>query len=539
MRALKTKLTTAVATACLSLAAQAGAPCSDTLVVAAKPGAKQPWPADAAYSNIVIQQPSPNGKAVFIAGAPVELHCKVVTNGSLTLFAPAGVLISENGDLQVAGALELRAGEGKKSATGSIVNAGRVLAGKSVALVGAEIVNAGTALVGANGTLELTANRVTLASTSSLAVEASANPKSGIVISSQADVVLAGQVLAPGGSLVVFTDGDLTQSAPIGVGLLSAQAAGDIALPDLHNKIYVLAASKAGGELVVASQEMLIASAIQANQVLIASAGALHVDKTSDIRASSPGDALVLSAKGNLLVDSKAKMAANQGRRVFFTANWTDTTLPPAAGAHRYGCVLEDCPGLTTTKDDVIGYAAQPTLTVRPVPFSRQYRYPNPAEANRVSTEGAVNGDEDSLALLDRVGKGKCTPGQDDTCWYVRNLAITGNPDVKAPVGTYTRTIAPTLSSTLGYKIVYEPGTAEVTPRKLSVVADSLTIDQGAPLPKFTYKTTGLLEADKVKGGLSTDADTSQSGVYSISLGTFSVPAHYEIDFTPGTLTVR
>ena len=95
------------------------------------------------------------------------------------------------------------------------------------------------------------------------------------------------------------------------------------------------------------------------------------------------------------------------------------------------------------------------------------------------------------------------------------------------------------------YAISYDAGMLEIDPAKLSIAADAKTISVlGSYLP-LTYTVSGLVAGDSagnvVTGELSTNADISTAGTYTIEQGSLSVlSSNYELEtFTAGQLTVE
>ena len=81
-----------------------------------------------------------------------------------------------------------------------------------------------------------------------------------------------------------------------------------------------------------------------------------------------------------------------------------------------------------------------------------------------------------------------------------------------------------------------------MTPRPISVVADSLARIYGEANPALTYRITGgaLPNGDSLTGALATSATVASGvGSYAITIGTLTAPANYAVDFTAGTLTIN
>lgn len=85
-------------------------------------------------------------------------------------------------------------------------------------------------------------------------------------------------------------------------------------------------------------------------------------------------------------------------------------------------------------------------------------------------------------------------------------------------------------------------GTLTVTPRNITVTADSQSRTYGDANPALTWwvGSLGLVNGDTLSGALATTAGTTTSvGAYAITQGTLAASANYDLtSFTPGTLTV-
>jgi len=88
-----------------------------------------------------------------------------------------------------------------------------------------------------------------------------------------------------------------------------------------------------------------------------------------------------------------------------------------------------------------------------------------------------------------------------------------------------------------------EPLTAELTivPAELTIIAEDKTVKVGDEMPELTYKVEGLIGEDTVTTApaLTTDADLSQVGEYTITASGADAGDNYTIEYVDGTLTVK
>ncbi|MDV3455892.1 MBG domain-containing protein [Sphingomonas sp. HF-S4] len=105
-------------------------------------------------------------------------------------------------------------------------------------------------------------------------------------------------------------------------------------------------------------------------------------------------------------------------------------------------------------------------------------------------------------------------------------------------VGTYGVTQG-TLSASGNYVVTFASATLGVTPRSISVAADNQTRPGGEANPPLTYRVSGLVNGDALTGALATSATVeSIAGAYTITQGSLAASSNYQMQFTPGTLTV-
>ncbi|WAC25383.1 MBG domain-containing protein [Blastomonas sp. SL216] len=158
------------------------------------------------------------------------------------------------------------------------------------------------------------------------------------------------------------------------------------------------------------------------------------------------------------------------------------------------------------------------TVTARPLTITadaltRIYGNANPALTYTVGGQGLVNGDTLTGALATGAG-------------------VTSN------TGTYAITRG-TLSASSNYALTYNGANLTITPRPITVTAESLSKALGALDPALTYAVggLGLVNGDSLAGALARDAG-EDAGSYMIRQGTLA-NFNYAIQFVPGTLTIN
>ncbi|CAO3431384.1 MBG domain-containing protein [Azospirillum endophyticum] len=160
------------------------------------------------------------------------------------------------------------------------------------------------------------------------------------------------------------------------------------------------------------------------------------------------------------------------------------------------------------------------SLTVTPRPLSvtadaqsRVYGDANPALTYRAS--GLVNGDR-----------------------LMGDLAVAAT--ATSGVGTYAITRG-TLSAGGNYTLGVTGSDLTVTPRAITVIADSQRRGEGEAIPTLTYVlgSGSMVNGDALSGALGTSAASdSAAGTYAITRGTLTAGNNYTLSFVDGILTV-
>jgi hypothetical protein len=162
----------------------------------------------------------------------------------------------------------------------------------------------------------------------------------------------------------------------------------------------------------------------------------------------------------------------------------------------------------------------QLTITPRPISvtadnISRIYGNANPALTFTVGGSGLVNGDQLTGALVTAA-------------------------DVTTGVGTSAITQG-TLTAGANYSVSFTNGQLTITPRPITVSADSLSRIYGNANPALTFTVggAGLVNGDQLTGALATTADvTTAIGNIAITQGTLGASSNYSLSFTNGQLTI-
>ena len=199
----------------------------------------------------------------------------------------------------------------------------------------------------------------------------------------------------------------------------------------------------------------------------------------------------------------------------------------PAGATSAVGSYAINGGGLAaTTGNYTISFAQAPgnatalsiiprALVVTGDALSRSYGNANPALTFTVGGQGLVNGDALSGALT--------TPAT-----------------VTSGIGSYPLSQG-SLAASGNYTLTYQPGTLAITPRLLTVTADSFSRAYGDANPTLTYTVggQGLANGDQLAGALATTAAvTSGVGSYAVTQGNVAASANYALTFVPGAITV-
>ncbi len=193
------------------------------------------------------------------------------------------------------------------------------------------------------------------------------------------------------------------------------------------------------------------------------------------------------------------------------------TTAGLTSGVGSYGITQ----GTLTASDNyaVTFVGGQLTVTPRPITitadsFSRIYGNANPALGFTVGGLGLVNGDQLTGALATTAG-------------------------LTSGVGSYGITQG-TLSAGANYTVTYNAGALTVTPRPITITADSFSRIYGNANPALTFSVggLGLVNGDQLTGALAAAGVTAGVGTSAITLGTLTAGGNYAVTFNAGVLTI-
>ena len=157
----------------------------------------------------------------------------------------------------------------------------------------------------------------------------------------------------------------------------------------------------------------------------------------------------------------------------------------------------------------------QRAITVTADAKSRAYGDANPALTYQVGGSGLVNGDSLSGALA--------------------TSATTASN-----VGVYGINQG-TLAASGNYAVNYTSANLTVTPRAITVTADTQSRTYGDANPALTYQVggSGLANGDTLSGALATSATAASNiGVYGITQGTLAASSNYALNYASANLTV-
>ena len=157
----------------------------------------------------------------------------------------------------------------------------------------------------------------------------------------------------------------------------------------------------------------------------------------------------------------------------------------------------------------------QRAITVTADAKSRAYGDTNPALTYQVGGSGLVNGDTLSGALATSA------------------TAVSN-------VGAYGITQG-TLAASTNYALNYSSANLTVTPRTITVTADTQSRAYGDTNPALTYQVggSGLVNGDTLSGALATSATAvSNVGAYGITQGSLAASTNYALNYASANLTV-
>lgn len=459
-----------------------------------------------------------------------EIFGQLKSDGRLFLVNPAGIVFGEGAQVNVgalvASVLDIdnaafwggadaytftRGGGGGESPydihvePGATLSAGDREDGGFIVLLGPKIMNEGT-IIGQLGTVALGAgDQVTVELLGGGTVELEIQQRSDDARVVQTDT---GQLLAEGGDVLILLD--TVSSAVLLKGIVEATGidneGGRIVL-----RVDGLAAAETLWVIVHGDEaDLTLAESVSAggenDYVLVLAAGNRFLNEAGP-------DAITIDADngGMYLVFSKDHKTSDLGEMAspgnLFASDYARVGVEQAVADIKRGY------GLTLGSRFV--YANAPTIIIAIEDKERLYGDGNPEFT--FIREGLVSGDrwEDVLA------EGTLTTAADAT----------------SPVGTYAIT-ADGFEALLGYRLDIIGGTLTITPRPITVTADSYSKMQGEPDPELTYRITAgsLVRGDQLQGRLTREPG-ERPGEYAILQGTLG-HRNYEIRFVPGTLTI-
>lgn len=333
-------------------------------------------------------------------------------------------------------------------------------------------------------------------------------------------ITQSGNAAIAGDSVLVRADSASLQSASNSVGRLAA-VIGTGTFSFLNNRGLTLGPVAATGITVVGTAP----AALDANSLTTGAAlvqtSAGDITLAGDIRST----ALDLVTPG-VFVNSAGSFITASNRWHLWAGDWVGETRGGLIGAgalpNVYGCTFGgNCVVSPVPTANSFIYARRPTLSIVVDDRTRHYGDANPAFT--VSTAGLVNGDTASGIL-------------------------SGSPTSLATATSNAGTFAISggaLRAGAGYNVVsVSDGTLTVTPRPISLIADSASRVYGDLNPAFTGRVTGLASFDTLASvalSFSSAGPTANVGTYAIvpSLASPISVANYAVtSVTNGTMSV-
>ncbi|MBQ0929782.1 autotransporter-associated beta strand repeat-containing protein [Ideonella alba] len=461
------------------------------------------------------------GGTLLLQSANSFTGATTVSAGTLKL-GHAGALASSSA-VTVDGTLDLN---GQAPSIASLAGSGTVTnSGASAATLTAGDGGASTTF---SGVIQDGAGSVALTKTGSGTLTLSgAHSYSGATTVDGGTLALSGSWDRSGATATVAVAAGATLS---GAGTLSASTlqvsgAGSVHLSG-SNAIHQLGTSGTVGTLSLNNAASLAVGAITSTGPITVSTSGGHADLTltQALHSDASGDAVVLSAGGRFINQAGASAITTGagGRFLVYSNDWEADTVGGLSAGHLYHrSYASHGPGTITQSGSQLVYSRQPILTVTAQDASRVYGDANPLLS--ASLTGLVNGDSAAAA-------------------YSGSAALGTSASALSGVGDYTITAsAGSLASAQGYGFVYVPGTLAVTPRPITISAQSASRIYGNANPALGYTVggLGLVNGDGLTGALATAATSgSDVGSYAITQGSLAASPNYALSFSGSQLAV-
>ncbi len=386
--------------------------------------------------------------------------------------------------------------------------------------------------VSANAAVELSAAALELDATITSAARDTVTLKAGA-----GGMALRGDI--DGGTVVLESDGSAEQGADAAIrgGFLLLAGTGDYRLAGAGNAVSTLAGNVGSvhyeqhGSLTIGEVNG-VPGLWATDRVLVAAHGA-DADLTLEEKVSADGAGdyvLVLAAGGKFINRAGATpIYAVNGHYLVFSADHDASDLGEMASPGNLFGRTYSADAVDRIKQEyglALGsrmvYASRPVITVVIEDRERVYGEANPQFV--YTKTGLVPGDrwEDVLK-----------PG-----------TLTTPAGALSPVGSYpiTEQADDPFEAFLGYEVEVVNGTLRITPRPITVTADSLSKVYGESDPALTYTITqgNLVGTDTLSGSLTRVAGEN-AGTYTIEQGTLTDEnnPNYTITFIPGALTIE
>ncbi|MCL9998482.1 MAG: hypothetical protein NBV68_03805, partial [Erythrobacter sp.] len=268
----------------------------------------------------------------------------------------------------------------------------------------------------------------------------------------------------------------------------------------------------------------ITASAIDVRNFGMIAGSNINVLADGVLTASGSGRAIDLAALGGEVINlhgNAGLILTGGGHFGIFAATPTGSQIgSPGNFARRYNVLTETAYDALNPGGNFAAFRITPVLTVTADDIARFYGDANPAFTATIA--GFLPGD----SIADITGAAQFVTLADGT----------------SPIGQYA--IDADLGSLLsaqGYQFSFAPGILTITPRPITITANSFSRIYGNANPAlgFVVGGQGLVNGDQLSGALATTAGlTSGVGIYGITQGSLDAGANYAVTFVGGQLTI-
>jgi len=193
--------------------------------------------------------------------------------------------------------------------------------------------------------------------------------------------------------------------------------------------------------------------------------GNLTINNGSILTSTANGNAIVLAANSNFINNaaSNTALSTSNGRWLVYSSDPANTTEGFSSYTKRYNRTFSLTPPSSVTETgNVFLYSIAPTITITADNASRAGGVSNPTFTGSLSA-GLIDGDTNSDA-------------------YTGTPAFTSAANINSNAGTYAiNLVNGSITSPLGYQLVYNPGTLTVTSNPTNNIFSNTTSQQQIP----------------------------------------------------------